>query len=184
MSDVGTDLGVGPAERETLLRLARASIETGLQNEDPPTAPHDGVLGEKRGAFVTLKIAGHLRGCIGHVRAFSALSDTVIRMARAAAFDDPRFTPLSADELDDLEIQISVLTPFIPVDDVSEIVVKRDGLVITKDGRSGLLLPQVAVEENWDAHTFLEHTCLKAGLPPNAWRDPDAAIERFSAQVF
>ena len=105
-------------------------------------------------------------------------------MAISAAFQDPRFEPMSAKELEDLDIEISVLTPMKPVTDINEIEVGKHGLMIVKDYYSGLLLPQVATEYGWDRETFLEHTCMKAGLPVNAWKDSDTKIYAFSADVF
>jgi AmmeMemoRadiSam system protein A len=107
-----------------------------------------------------------------------------MEMAQAAAFEDPRFPPLTQKELADLEIEISVLTPFRQVRDVTEIEVGKHGLFLERGGRSGLLLPQVATEYRWDRQTFLEHTCLKAGLPREAWQDPETRIYVFSAEIF
>jgi AmmeMemoRadiSam system protein A len=141
-------------------------------------------LSEKRGAFVTLKTHGQLRGCIGHIQAIKPLSQTVIDMAQAAAFQDPRFPPLSRQELKDLSIEISALTPFRPIKSIQEIQVGKHGLYIERGYHSGLLLPQVAEEYGWDTQTFLEHTCQKAGLPKDAWKDSNTKIQIFSAEIF
>jgi AmmeMemoRadiSam system protein A len=173
-------------EEKTLLRrLARQAIEYRL-NGQPQAAPEGetALLKEKRGAFVTLKRKGQLRGCIGYTRAVKPLSRTIMEMAQAAAFEDPRFPPLTRKELADLDIEISVLTPFRQVRDVAEIEVGKHGLFMERGGRSGLLLPQVATEYRWDRQTFLEHTCLKAGLPRDAWKDPETRIYVFSAEIF
>jgi AmmeMemoRadiSam system protein A len=139
---------------------------------------------EPRGAFVTLKIAGRLRGCIGMVETHRPLVATIEEMAGAAATGDPRFHPLQAEELPGLEIEISVLTALHPVHSPDAIVVGEHGLVVEKGRRRGLLLPQVASEAGWDVETFLSHTCQKAGLPSGAWRDGDTTIYTFSALVF
>jgi AmmeMemoRadiSam system protein A len=141
-------------------------------------------LKEKRGAFVTIKRKGQLRGCIGYTQAVKPLSQTIMEMAQAAAFQDPRFPPLTKNELADLEIEISVLTPFRSIQDIKEIEVGKHGLFMERGGYSGLLLPQVASEYHWDRQTFLEHTCLKAGLPKEAWKDKNTKIQVFSAEIF
>jgi AmmeMemoRadiSam system protein A len=108
----------------------------------------------------------------------------VVSSAVNAAFRDPRFYPLAKEELANVELEISVMGPIVPVRDTAEIEVGRDGLIITKGRNTGLLLPQVATDFGWDRDTFLSHTCTKAGLPADAWRSPDTKIERFSAEVF
>ena len=135
-----------------------------------------------RGAFTTLHLNGKLRGCIGYVVPTHSLYRTVAETARAAAFDDPRFSPVTADEAADLEIEISVLSPLRPIRP-EEIVVGRHGLVIRKGFRRGLLLPQVPVEWGWDRETFLAQTCKKAGLALDAW-EQGAEIQAFTAEVF
>jgi AmmeMemoRadiSam system protein A len=133
---------------------------------------------------VTLKKNGRLRGCIGHIVGRQSLADTVCEMAQAAAFEDPRFPPLSPSELDELEIEISAMTPLKEIDTVEEIQVGTHGLYIVNGGRSGLLLPQVAAEYGWDCRTFLEQTCRKAGLPQDAWKASGTRIFTFTADVF
>lgn len=161
------------------------TIEAKLNNEKlPDDIPTSKILLEKRGAFVTLKIDGQLRGCIGLIRAAKPLYEAVREMALAAAFDDPRFSPLTKAEFASIEIEISVLTPLAKVNNIKEIEVGRDGLIIRLDFHSGLLLPQVATEQDWDRITFLEQTCLKAGLPKNSYKEKNAEIYRFSADVF
>jgi AMMECR1 domain-containing protein len=155
-------------EKTWLHRMARQAIEYRLTGRPLPTPEGEtALLKEKRGAFVTLKRQGQLRGCIGYTRAIKPLSRTIMEMAQAAAFEDPRFPPLTQKELADLEIEIS-----------------KHGLFLERGGRSGLLLPQVATEYRWDRQTFLEHTCLKAGLPREAWQDPETRIYVFSAEIF
>ncbi len=173
------------ADKKYLLDLARRSIVSRFSGKNiEETEPESRILRQKRGAFVTLKIGGMLHGCIGHIRAASPLYQTVIEMAQAAAFEDPRFKPLDEDELDRIEIEISALSPLMRVHDMNDIEVGRDGLLIRLEMHSGLLLPQVATENNWDRPTFLEQTCLKAGLPKNSYKNREAEIYRFSADVF
>lgn len=133
---------------------------------------------------MTLTIDGNLRGCIGQIRGREPLYKLVADMARAAAFEDPRFEPLDRSEFDSLEYEISVLSSLERVRDVNQIVVGRDGLMIKLDWHSGLLLPQVATEHGWTATEFLEQTCLKAGLGKNSWNDKFAEIYKFSAVIF
>lgn len=144
----------------------------------------DEIFKEKRGAFVTLHINGRLRGCIGYIAGIKPIPETIIDMAIASAFKDPRFPPLKREEFEKIDIEISVLTPIERVNNIDEIQVGRDGLIISNGYRQGLLLPQVATEYGWNREQFLEHTCYKAGLPGDAWKWKDTKIEKFSAQVF
>jgi len=172
-------------EKTMLLELARRSIRHYFQEGTPLAvrpADYPEELRQKKGVFVTLKEKGRLRGCIGYVRAVRPLVQSVAEMAVEAAFEDPRFLPLAERELEELHIEISVLSALRPVRDPESIIVGRDGLMVVKGLRSGLLLPQVAVEQGWDRETFLENTCRKAGLPLDAWKDAD--IYRFTAVVF
>jgi len=182
--DVGVNLGLGEEEKVELVRIARASMEAAVRGKKVPgfeaATP---LLAEKRGAFVTLTKDGRLRGCIGHIRAVAPLYKTVSDMAVAAALEDPRFEPVRPDELDQIEIEISVLTPFEKIADPSEIVVGVHGLYIEKGTHHGLLLPQVATEYGWDRLQFLDQVCRKAGLPEGAWKE-GATIYVFSAQIF
>lgn len=176
-------------QQEKLLALARSVIFESLHGRKPHAPDFtsdfaDVIFSEKRGAFVTLHRKGKLRGCIGYIIGMKNIPDTVVDMALASAFKDPRFPSLTLDEYSDIDIEISVLTPIVPVQDISEIQVGRDGLIISNGYRSGLLLPQVAVEYNWDLAQFLEHTCYKAGLSGTAWKQHGVKIEKFSAQVF
>jgi len=147
-------------------------------NVDSPT------LKENRGAFVTITKKGQLRGCIGYIEGRGPLHKTVEEVAEAAAFGDPRFGSVTEKELPDLEYEISVLTPLQRITDVKEIEVGKHGIYMKKGWNSGLLLPQVATEYGWDRQTFLEHTCQKAGLPTNAWKDKSTEIYIFSADIF
>jgi AmmeMemoRadiSam system protein A len=169
-------------ERLWLLRLAHHSIRAAVAGEKfalPESSPH---LKEARGAFVTLHKNGELRGCIGMVAAVGPLDETVLKMARAAAVEDTRFAPVSTDEVDSLQLEISVLSPMFEIAP-EDVVVGRHGLMITYEGRRGLLLPQVPVEWGFDRETFLAQTCRKAGLPMDQWKH-GAKIEAFTAEVF
>jgi AmmeMemoRadiSam system protein A len=139
---------------------------------------------EKYGVFVTLKKNGDLRGCIGFVRGFEPLGCAIQEMAIAAATQDPRFSPVTFPELKDIKIEISVLSPMVEVTDLEEILVGRDGLMLQLGGHSGLLLPQVATEWNWNRNEFLANLCIKAGLQPGSHLDPKARLLSFSAEVF
>lgn len=170
-------------DKQQLLQIAREAVEAKLLQQDyrPPETER---LSREHGAFVTITIDGQLRGCIGQVGAHGPLYKVIADMAQAAAFEDPRFPMLTREELDNLEIEISVLSPLERVRDFSEIKIGRDGLIIKLGMHSGLLLPQVATEYNWDVIEFLEQTCLKAGLGKNSYRDKFTEIYKFSAEVF
>ncbi len=169
--------------KQELLSIVRKAIEAKLKEKKyVPTPQPD--LEQKRGLFVTLKIGGALRGCIGQIRGIEPLYKTVAEMAVAAAFDDPRFPRLTEEEFEKLEYEISVLSPLERVRDFREIKIGRDGLMIRLDMHSGLLLPQVASEYGWSVKEFLEQTCLKAGLPKNSYKDKFAEVYKFSAVVF
>lgn len=141
-------------------------------------------LEQKRGLFVTLTLDGDLRGCIGMIRARAPLYEATAEMAQSAAFEDPRFPELTRDEFERLEFEISILSSLERVRDFSDIEVGRDGLMLKLDMHSGLLLPQVATENDWTTTQFLEQVCLKAGLPRNSYKDKHAEIYRFTADVF
>jgi AmmeMemoRadiSam system protein A len=133
--------------------------------------------------FVTLKKKGELRGCIGHMIADEPLGKLVGTMALQAAFNDRRFPPLTADELQDIEIEISVLTPMKQVADASDILVGRDGVLLSKNGQSAVFLPQVATEQGWSREEMLKHLCQKAGLSADCWKQK-AQFSTFQALVF
>lgn len=193
-------LELSAAERAWLLDLARWAVLRHLSGDDDEPegsggpddagvpAPPPGVLHRSLGAFVTFKQGGHLRGCIGSMVGDGPLYLTVARMARAAAFEDPRFPPVTAAEASGLELDISVLGPLTRCPDPSLVRVGRHGLLVRQGFRSGVLLPQVPVEWGWDRETFLAQTCRKAGLPPGVWRDAwkDGRTELywFEAEVF
>lgn len=167
-----------------LLKIARETIESYIKTKKIPSFNVSSpALLEHRGAFVSIKTKGNLRGCIGIFASDKSLYLTVVDMAVTAATQDPRFVPLTESELSEITIEISCLTALKKVKGTTEIEVGRDGLYIVKGYCRGVLLPQVAVECCWDKETFLEHTCLKAGLPPDGWKD-GADIYTFEAEVF
>ncbi len=172
-------------EKEKLLEIARRSVEAAVTGEIY-SGGLDGLapLSESRGAFVTLTIKGELRGCIGYTSPIQPLRDIVRTAAVHAALHDTRFSPVCKEELPRLHYEVSVLSPVRLVKDPSVIRVGLHGLFVRRGGREGLLLPQVATERHWDRETFLKQTCLKAGLPPDAWQDPEADIFMFTALVF
>ncbi|NJE03708.1 TIGR00296 family protein [Thermococcus sp. MV11] len=181
---------------EFLVRLARKAVEEYVRNGRTIKPPEDTPpeLWEKMGVFVTLNKRHAppqmaLRGCIGFPLPIYPLVEATIKAAIYAAVDDPRFPPVRESELDDLTVEVSVLTPPEPIEGPPEerprrIKVGRDGLIIEKGIYSGLLLPQVPVEWGWDEEEFLAQTCWKAGLPPDCWLDPDTKVYRFTAEVF
>ncbi len=182
---VGVDLGLSEDDKRVLHQIAKTVIENRAKGKPLPDVKVDSpLLKENRGAFVTLHKRGQLRGCIGYIEGRGPLYRTVEEMAEAAAFRDPRFPPVNEKELDELDIEISVLTPLRKIMDINEIEVGKHGLYIKKGWNSGLLLPQVATEYGWDRKTFLEHTCQKAGLPSNAWKEKETEIYIFSADIF
>jgi AmmeMemoRadiSam system protein A len=169
-------------ERVLLLRLAHESILSVLEQREIPLHPPTDHLAEPRGAFTTLHLRGELRGCVGYVLPVSPLYRAVADTARAAAFDDTRFYPVTLLEARELEIELSILSPPQPIS-AEAVEIGRHGLLISLAGHRGLLLPQVPLEHNWDRTTFLEQTCRKAGVPLDAWKN-GAAIEAFTAEVF
>jgi AmmeMemoRadiSam system protein B/AmmeMemoRadiSam system protein A len=184
--DTKKPFSLSDAEKQELLALARASAEYAvLKNEAFTPAPSTSLaLNREYGAFVTLRIASALRGCIGFTSAVKPLYITVRDTATLAALRDPRFQPVSPAELPQLQYEISVLSPLRRTMDVAEIEVGRHGLLIKNGTHEGLLLPQVPVEQRWDRQTFLNATCVKAGLPPDAWKDENTDIFLFTAVVF
>jgi hypothetical protein len=173
-------------EKDELLKIARSSVETAVRERKMYLVGSTGLprLEEARGAFVTLKEHGELRGCIGYITPVKPLAETVRDVAAYAALEDHRFQPVSTAELPLLEYEVSVLSPLRRVLDIKQIKVGKHGLIMKKGDIEGLLLPQVPVEERWDRDTFLEETCIKAGLPPQAWKDDDTDIFMFTALVF
>lgn len=180
-----TSMNLNKKEKIILLEIARESIKSTILGIKPniPTI-NDVILNEKCGAFVTITINGKLRGCIGNIRAVNPLWETVKMMAKEAALNDPRFYPITARDIKNIEIEISVLSPFKLINNLNEIKVGKHGLFIKKGFYQGLLLPQVATDYNWDRTQFLKETCNKAGLYENSWQKKDCEIYIFSATVF
>lgn len=177
-------MNLSAADQKLLFKVARDSIRAHLKGEKAPLPGEvSPVLRQPRGVFVTLTRQGRLRGCIGYLEAVKPLIESVQDMAVAAAFGDPRFPPLREEELADLEVEISILTPMRRIETVDDIQVGRHGLYLEQGPYRGLLLPQVATEHGWDRLTFLKQTCIKAGLPENAWQDPATRIYVFSADI-
>lgn len=179
-------------EGKFLVELARKSINSFIKERIKIGVPEDTPesLKENRGAFVTLNKDEMLRGCIGYVEPIAPLANAVIDVAISAAVNDPRFSPVTVNELEDLDIEVSVLTQpeLIEVDRPEEymdkIKIGEDGLIIERGPYKGLLLPQVAVEWGWNVEEFLYNTCVKAGLTADCWIFPDVKIYKFSSQVF
>ena len=173
-------------EQEILLQVARQTIQAVTMHKRPDLTmefPYPN-FSKKFGAFVTLHKHDQLRGCIGYVQAIKPLIETIIEMSEAAALRDPRFDPVESDEVEDLEIEISVLTPMQKISSIEEINPGEHGLYMEKGYHRGLLLPQVALENHWDVETFLQHTSIKAGLSQDAWKDINTDLYIFSAQIF
>ena len=175
------------AELRALLAIARRALDAAVRGvPDAGALPESAPLAQPGGAFVTLRSHGALRGCIGHVAADRPLAEVVARAAASAATKDPRFPPVPADELPELEVEISVLTEAVPLAsrDPDEIRPGRDGVIVRCGWRQGVLLPQVAVDHGWAGEALLTAACRKAGLPPEAWRADDCQLFVFQADVF
>jgi AmmeMemoRadiSam system protein A len=184
MISTGNSRSLDDEERNFLLDLARSTITARLRDRPlPHPRPWEGPLLEARGAFVTLKVEKRLRGCIGHVVGVIPLWEAVRENALAAAFRDPRFPPLDLQELHQIHIEISALTP-LRTARPEDVEVGRDGVLIEHGAARGLLLPQVASEYGWSREEFLDQTCRKAGLPPGSWKRDGVVISVFSAEVF
>ena len=172
------------ADRHSLLELARRAIAEAVSLQKPAAGiPGSGVFAEKRGVFVTLHARGRLRGCIGVIEAFEPLGQSIARCAASAAFEDPRFSPVSAAELPELQIEVSVLFPPEPILP-ENIEIGKHGLLVSQAAKRGLLLPQVAVQHKLGREQFLEETCRKAGLAPRAWQEAETQILGFTCEVF
>jgi AmmeMemoRadiSam system protein A len=172
-------------ERLALLKIAREAIEAATNGRKyRPDTPKYPKLSRNAGAFVTLRKNGELRGCIGYIEARLPIFETVAQTGAKAAMCDPRFESVAENELKDIQLEISVLSPLRKIKSVEEIVVGKHGLLIEKGYYHGLLLPQVATENNWDRETFLEYTCMKAGLETSCYKQPGVDIYLFTAEVF
>jgi AmmeMemoRadiSam system protein A len=175
-----------PEQRASLLAMARAELDALLGAAPPKRLPEEGepFAATPRACFVTLYDRDGLRGCIGTLEADAPLAFAVRSMTRAAAVRDPRFPPLTPEELPHVRISLSVLSPSVGIHDPLEIKVGTHGLCVRRGNASGVLLPQVAAERGWDRVRFLDETCRKAGLPSDAWQRPDTHVEVFAAEVF
>jgi len=176
-------------EGQMAIRSARVAIENVCAKRQKPVLKMTPVFNEKRGVFVTLTKAGELRGCIGLPYPVMALGDAIEHAATAAALEDPRFPPVGKDELEQITVEVTILTVPVPLKGEpshrpEKVVVGRHGLIVRGMGTSGLLLPQVATEYGWDATTFLNHTCMKADLPDRCWTSPATEILTFEGQIF
>jgi|SRR5580704_7007283 AmmeMemoRadiSam system protein A len=171
-------------DRRALLELARRAIAEAVSLQKPAgSIPRSGIFAEKRGVFVTLHARGRLRGCIGVVEAFEPLGESIARSAASAALRDPRFSQVRSEDLQGLQIEISVLSLLEPIrpDDIE---IGKHGLLISQGSKRGILLPQVAAEHKFGREQFLEETCRKAGLNTQAWQDPETQILGFTCEVF
>ena len=174
---------LSPDDRRVLLDVARRALEARVERRAPPPVERGGALDWECGAFVTIHCRGELRGCLGRIDVDAPLAETIAHLAAVVSDSDPRFAPVSAFELPDIDLEISVLTPEREIQSIDEIEVGRHGVVVEQGSRRGLLLPQVASEHGWDRETFLGHACLKASLPRDAWCH-GAHVFVFEAQVF
>lgn len=171
------------ADRQRMLALARRSLEARVRRHTPPAPDLDPPLDVPCGAFVTIHCGPALRGCLGRITGDLPLGRVVAHLAQAVADSDPRFAPVTLADLDGVSIEISVLTPERAAT-AADIEVGRHGLIVERGDRRGLLLPQVAALHRWDVISFLQHACLKAGLPPEAWTHRDTRLYVFEAEVF
>jgi len=172
------------ADQRTALQLARAAVVEAVSHRQlPDEFPREGVFAERRGVFVTLHLRNRLQGCIGVIDANEPLGEAIVRCAASAALEDPRFAPIRADQLDELSIEISLLSPLQPIAPES-IELGRHGLLVRVHTQRGLLLPQVALEHRLTREQFLEETCRKAGLDRDAWREPEALLFAFTCEIF
>jgi AmmeMemoRadiSam system protein A len=172
------------ADRRAALHLARTAVVDAVSHRKlPDVFPSEGVFAERRGVFVTLHVAKHLQGCIGVIEASEPLGEAIVRCAASAALEDPRFAPMMPEQLAKVSIEISLLSHVQPIAPES-IEIGRHGLLVRLHAQRGLLLPQVAIEHRLTRQQFLEETCRKAGLPREAWRDPEARLFGFTCEVF
>ncbi len=184
-SNHGPIVGLTPEERKFLLSLSRETIVCWFKEGKLPNAnPISDKVQQKLGVFVTLRADNKLRGCIGYVEAIKPLYLAVLDMTKSAAFGDPRFPPVSKSEINDIQIEISVLSPLVKIEGPEQITIGKHGLVVQNGLAKGLLLPQVAIEWDWGQIQFLKQTCAKAGLSFDAWKDKDTDIYIFSAEIF
>ena len=175
------------SDRKGLLELARAAVDAAVKGEAIPSGGADGILGDQRGCFVTLKNAGRLRGCIGTFQPRGPLGQMIVEMAVAAATEDPRFRtdPITPAELSEITVEVSVLSGLEETDDPGALTLGTHGIYIVRGPTSGCFLPEVATEVGWNVEEFLDNCCThKAGLPPGAWREPDTKVYLFTSEKF
>ena len=171
-------------DRHRALQLARtAVVEAVTHRKLRESFPHDGIFAERLGVFVTLQVRSRLQGCIGVTEAREPLGEAIVRCAASAALEDPRFSPMKAEQLPDLSIEISILSPLQPIAPEA-VEIGRHGLFVRQHLQRGLLLPQVAIEHHLTREQFLQETCSKAGLIRDAWRDPETQVFGFTCEVF
>jgi AmmeMemoRadiSam system protein A len=172
-------------EKKYLLALSRRIISLKAEGKEYQDEDYfSSSLKLQTGLFVTLHKHDQLRGCIGYIEGIKPIQNAVVEMSVSAAFEDPRFPPIEKSEIDNIDIEISVLSPLETISDTSQIEIGKHGIIIEKGLMRGLLLPQVATDYEWDVKTFLEQTCKKAGLPANAWKEETTKIQIFSAEIF
>ena len=172
------------SDRREILDFVRRVIECRLTGQLPPPIPEIKLLAESGSCFVTLHEEGELRGCIGNIGAVEALGENLRRNAVNAAFHDPRFAPVDMHEFEECDIEVSILTPMCPIASAAEFVVGRHGILLELNGRHAVFLPQVALEQGWDAPTTLTYLAQKAGLAPDAWQHPQCRFQVFEAEIF
>ena len=178
------NLSISFENKKNIILAARKAVETELFNKSSLIPDlSDSFFDQKTGIFVTIHKNGKLRGCIGYIEGFMPIREAILDLAMSAAFRDPRFQPLSPDEYKLVDFEISILSPIERIKSIDEIIIGEDGLIITKGMKRGLLLPQVATENNMSKEEFLSHTCMKAGLSPNEWKSSEVQIEKFSAVI-
>jgi hypothetical protein len=172
-------------QKKMCLQIARSSIALKLKLADEIVpCPVDVIFSQMFGIFVSLHYDKQLRGCIGYIKPYKKLYESLIELAHSAAFLDDRFPSVSREEFDSLHIEISILTPLVEVHNINEILVGRDGLFIIHRNGTGLLLPQVATQYNWDRETFLAQTCRKAGIDESCLEDADLKLYKFECEIF
>jgi AmmeMemoRadiSam system protein A len=180
---VSAILLLGLDDQRRLLALARRAFEARVRRQPPPEPERGGAFDAPSSAFVTIHNRGELRGCLGRLDMSAPLGETIVQLAASVSDSDPRFDPVSLLELPDIDIEVSVLTPEREIASIDEIELGRHGVIVELGARRGLLLPQVATEQQWDRETFVSHACLKAVLPRDAWRH-GAQLLVFEAHVF
>jgi hypothetical protein len=171
------------------IQIARSALEHAVGKKPTPELKLTSIFSSKRGVFVTLTISGELRGCIGLPYPVMPLGEAIVHAAKAAGLEDPRFPPVSKDELAKIDLEVTILTVPVPLlcepaERPANVIVGKHGLIIRGMGMSGLLLPQVATEYGWDSTTFLDHTCSKAGLTGKCWTSKNVELMTFEGQVF